>query len=298
MVDIFVEGGVRDKQDRNYSEAEAITEEIGSLLKDPQYVGRTIGVVSLLGFDQAKLIDNMVRGEFDASELHKREFECGDARTFQGSERDIIFLSMVVDRTSSKAVSGNMFEQRFNVAASRARDRMYLVRSVKGNELSEKDLRLTLLQHFDQPIVIDKYENSKLIDLCDSEFEKEFFTLLTSKGYKVIPQVKSGAYRIDLVVEGAGDARLAIELDGDEFHGPDRWQHDMQRQRVLERAGWTFWRCFASTWSLRKDEIFNELILHLTDMGIHPIGAVDSIPSLVDKRIWKSNIDQEAELTS
>ena len=289
LVDIFVEGGVRDKQDRNYAEAEAITQEIGAILRDPRYDGRTIGVVSLLGFDQAKLIDNMVRGQFDAGELFNREFECGDARTFQGSERDIIFLSMVVDPSSSRAVSGNMFEQRFNVAASRARDRMYLVRSVKGNELSDKDLRLTLLQHFDQPVVVDKEVNAKLIDLCESGFEKEVFTLLTSKGYKVIPQVKSGAYRIDMVVEGTGDARLAIELDGDEYHGPDRWQHDMQRQRVLERAGWTFWRCFASTWSLRKEEVFEELIEHLTSLHILPIGAVDAIPSIVDKRIWRSN---------
>ncbi len=29
---------------------------------------------------------------------------------------------------------------------------------------------------------------------------------------------------------------LAIECDGDESHGPDRWQHDMNRQRILERA--------------------------------------------------------------
>ena len=34
------------------------------------------------------------------------------------------------------ALSDQVFEQRFNVAASRARDRMYLVRSVKLAELS------------------------------------------------------------------------------------------------------------------------------------------------------------------
>ena len=296
LVDVFVENGVRDKQDRNHEEAEAIAQEIGAILANPEHAGRTIGVVSLLGFDQAKLIDSLVRSRFDAGELHRREFDCGDARTFQGSERDIVFLSMVVDRTSCKAVSGNMFEQRFNVAASRARDRMYLVRSVKANELSEKDLRLSLLRHFDKPIIVDKEGGEKLTDLCDSEFEKEVLTMLIDKGYKVTPQVKSGAYSIDMVVEGAGDARLAIELDGDEFHGPDRWKHDMQRQRILERAGWTFWRCFASTWSLRKDEVFQELLDHMTSLDIHPIGAIDSIPSLVQKRVWKR--EAPAEITN
>ena len=30
-------------------------------------------------------------------------------------------------------------------------------------------------------------------------------------------------YSIDMVVEGRGDQRLAIECDGDKYHGPERW---------------------------------------------------------------------------
>jgi hypothetical protein len=98
--------------------------------------------------------------------------------------------------------------------------------------------------------------------------------------------VKTGAYRIDLVVEGEGDARLAVECDGDEFHGPDRWGQDMRRQRVLERAGWTFWRCFASTWTLHKHEVLSELLERLDSMGIAPVGALELAPTMVEKRTW------------
>ena len=286
LIDIRVTNGVRSTQDCNEYEALAIAEEIAALLKDDRFAGRTLGVVSLLGMEQAKRIDTIVRDRCSAAELLHRHFECGDARTFQGSERDIMFLSMVVDPINCRALSGNMFEQRFNVAASRARDRMYLVRSVDASHLSERDLRLTLLSHFDKPIVADKETAEDLIALCESGFEREFFTMLTSRGYHVIPQVKAGAYRIDMVVEGADDTRLAIELDGDEYHGPDRWPHDMARQRVLERAGWIFWRCFASTWSLRKDEVLAELISQLTAMGVEPIGAASHLPTLVEKRVW------------
>ena len=104
---------------------------------------------------------------------------------------------------------------------------------------------------------------------------------------KVTVRVLSGAYRIDMVVEGAGDTRLAIECDSDEYHGPDRWPHDMNRQRVLERAGWVFWRCFASLWTLRKDDVLAELLLSLTAMGIEPQGAIEHAPSLVEKRVWQ-----------
>ncbi len=287
LVDIFVTDGFRDKHDHNNYEAQAIAEEISIILKNEAFASRTIGVVSLLGIDQAKHIDSIVRQQCDATELLHRKFACGEARTFQGSERDIMFLSMVVDSKNCHALSGLKFDQRFNVAASRARDRMYLVRSVKTADLSDKDLRLTLLNHFSQPMLTDKEEAKVLIDQCESGFEREVFSILASRGYRVIPQVKTGAYRIDMVVEGAGDNRLAIELDGDEYHGPDRWPHDMNRQRVLERAGWVFWRCFASTWSLRKDDVLHELLERLTALGIEPTGAMEHAPNLVEKRIWK-----------
>jgi very-short-patch-repair endonuclease len=242
--------------------------------------------VSLLGPDQAKYIDTLVRSRCDAAELMRRKFECGDARVFQGSERDIMFLSMVVDPKNARAVSGNTAEQRFNVAGSRARDRMYLVRSVKLTDLSHLDLRAGMLGHFSKPSEGSYEENKNLIELCESGFEKQVYSALVDKGYRVIPQVKAGSFRIDMVVEGERDARLAIECDGDEFHGPDRWAADMGRQRVLERAGWTFWRCFASTWSMRRDEVLEELLQRLTAMGIEPLGALEKTPSLVEQRTW------------
>ena len=149
---------------------------------------------------------------------------------------------------------------------------MYLVRSVTAADLSDKDLRVGLLSRFEKPIVTEDQESDVLIERCESGFEKQVFAALSSRGYRTIPQVKTGAYHIDLVVEGANDARLAIECDGDEYHGPDRWQDDMKRQRVLERAGWTFWRCFASTWTLRREDVLGELLERLSGMGIEQAG--------------------------
>lgn len=289
LVDLFVEDGVRDGRDRNDAEAQAIADEIGAILADESLAGRTLGVVSLLGLEQARHIDAVVRARFEAAELLRRHFTCGDARTFQGSERDIMFLSLVVDARQCKALSGNGAEQRFNVAASRARDRMVLVRSVRLEELSEKDLRRSLLAHFENPLPgAEAREDKPLRALCESGFEREVFDALVQRGYRVLPQVRAGAYRIDLVVEGAHDARLAIECDGDAFHGPERWQQDVQRQRVLERAGWVFWRCFASTWTLQREAVLAELLARLAELGIEPVGS-DGAPasSLVERRTWR-----------
>jgi very-short-patch-repair endonuclease len=285
LVDVFVADGVRNKRDVNPQEAEFIASEIEAILRDPRLRKRTLGVVSLLGPEQAKYIYNLVVSRVDVAELERRKFACGDAYVFQGSERDIMFLSMVADSINHRALSGQTFEQRFNVAASRARDRMYLVRSVKLGELSAADLRRSLVEHFSAPMEFADDEKT-LIGLCESGFEREVYSALADHGYRVTPQVKAGAYRIDMVVEGANDMRLAIECDGDEFHGPDRWAADMQRQRILERAGWVFWRCFASTWSLRKDEVLAELRGNLHAMGIEPLGALERMPMVVESRTW------------
>ena len=70
------------------------------------------------------------------------------------------------------------------------------------------------------------------------------FDELSNAGYRVTPQVPVGGYFIDMVIEGTEDRRLAVECDGDKYHGPEQWAHDTARQRILERAGWSFWRCF------------------------------------------------------
>lgn len=293
LVDLHVVGGTRGAKDENKLEALAIAEEIEALLSNPKFAGRTIGVVSLLGPEQAKYIDTLVRSRVDAMELMRRKFDCGDARLFQGSERDITFLSMVADPNNCRALSGNTFAQRFNVAASRARDRMYLVRSVDLSNLSHLDLRRGLLSHFSKPMDGSVNQTKSLIAECESGFEKDVYIALFSRGYRVVPQVKAGSFRIDMVVEGDEDARLAIECDGDEFHGPDRWAADMNRQRVLERAGWTFWRCFASTWSMRKDEVLKELIDLLAAMGIEPLGALERSSTLVEYRPWAAKVSKD-----
>ena len=86
-------------------------------------------------------------------------------------------------------------------------------------------------------------------------------------GYRVQPQVKVGPYAIDLVVEGYDDRRLAIELDGDAYHGPERWSEDLARQRVMERVGWRFWRCWGSSFLLDPDACMDDLLRALRSLS-------------------------------
>jgi very-short-patch-repair endonuclease len=210
--------------------------------------------------------------------LQRYRVACGDARTFQGRERDVMFLSMVCAPNDVGApLARETFAQRFNVAASRARDRMYLVRSVEAQHLAEGDrLRRGLLAHFAAPFAPEVVQDGDPRALCESPLERDVYDWLARHGYRVRPQVKVGTYRIDLVVEGDNDARLAVECDGDKYHGADKWTADVRRQRVLERAGWSFWRCFASTFVRRREAALEDLANALAARGIHPAPAASA----------------------
>lgn len=292
LVDVIVEDGFR-KGDLNLAETRFIVDEIKAIVQDEQMTKRSIGVVSLLGDKQALKIWEMLEDEIGIDIIRRHKIACGDARTFQGKERDIMFLSMVVSRGNASALSRDTFAQRFNVAASRARDRMYLVRSVITEDLSEADrLRRALIAHFSAPFAKDETRVKNLRELCESPFEREVYDILTERGYHVIPQVPVGEFRIDMVVEGHQDNRLAIECDGDRYHGADRWEDDMRRQRILERAGWHFWRCFASTFVMHKHEIVEDLLQTLKSRGIEPIGCGACTSNYVEQRKFSAFNDE------
>lgn len=294
LVDIFVQDGYR-QGDTNQAEARFIVDEIVRIVDDPAMEKRTIGMVSLLGDKQAMLVWEMLTQELGPEKMAHHRIACGDARTFQGKERDIMFLSMVVALGEKfAALSRDTFAQRFNVAASRARDRMYLVRSIEINDLSTADkLRRNLIGHFTLPFSQDENRVTHLRELCESPFEREVYDILIERGYRVTPQVKVGEFRIDMVVEGHNDHRLAIECDGDRYHGPDRWDADMRRQRVLERAGWVFWRCFASHFVRQRETVVSDLLKTLVERGIEPIGSENAPRSVhtEQRKVTVLNLD-------
>jgi hypothetical protein len=80
-------------------------------------------------------------------------------------------------------------------------------------------------------------------------------------------QQQVGQYRLDIVVAGP-NGRLAIECDGDRWHGEDVWHRDRARQEVLERAGWTFERVRGSSFYRDPDAAMQPVWRHLNDLGI------------------------------
>ncbi|MEQ4519564.1 AAA domain-containing protein [Pseudarthrobacter sp. B907] len=263
--------------DVNEPEALQAANLIADMCDDEQYDGMTFGVVTLLGSSQAKLIWEKLYDRLGPEQLEERKIRCGEAANFQGDERDVIVISTVVaiDPSQSTTRFGAMTSvkdlRKINVAASRARNQMWVVTSVDPEMLPNGDLRAALIRHC-ASYVAEAPAQEELLDACESVFERRVVSALLGRGYRAVEVQKTvGRYRLDIVVSGP-ERRLAIECDGDRWHGPDVWHQDRARQEVLERAGWTFERIRGSAFFRDPDAAMVSVWSHLDSLGI-PTGG-------------------------
>ncbi|CAM3449355.1 AAA domain-containing protein [Nocardioides dubius] len=269
----------------NPAEADALVAQLIACLHDPAYEGKTFGVISLMGKEQAKAIETRLMLAVNPEDWAARQLRCGDAADFQGSERDVMFLSMVKTAESGKRVGSltmEMYVQRYNVAVSRAKDQMWLFHSLLLSDLGNpEDMRHALLDYVtnvearasspDDRILQSAVPDDVRVEPFDSLFEQRVFNRVHGRGYSVIAQYPDQGYRIDLVVVGV-NGNLAIECDGDHWHGPDAYYRDLARQRDLERCGWTFFRIRESDYYLDPDAALAGLWPLLEELTTERVG--------------------------
>lgn len=276
--------GFREGNEKtNQVEAEEIASLVVACLSDPAYAlnefqePTTFGVISLLGIEQALLIEEMLRRKLSPSTFATHRLLCGNAAQFQGDERDVIFLSMVDGPPDNGQLPNrdagprDLYKKRYNVAVSRARNQLWVVHSLDPTaHLKPRDLRRRLIEHARDPQALLRAMEVQG-KRTDSVFETLVLQRLLAAGYRVQTQWPVGAYRIDLVVEGRS-SRLAVECDGERWHTPEQLQQDIDRQAVLERLGWKFVRIRGSVFFRDPDAAMAPVFAKLDQLGIEPLG--------------------------
>ena len=280
VVPLRVQGAERiDKV--NAVEAANVASLLVACTREPEYRDATFGVVSLLGDEQALEIDRLLRQHLPESDYVNRRVLCGNAAHFQGDERDVMFLSMVHAPNGGplSLLTDAAYQQRFNVAASRARDQMWVLYSIDPQvDLKPGDLRRRLIEHALDPEARAR-ELGQKSRRVESDFERRVLERLVAKGYRVQPQHSVGAYRIDLVVDGEG-GRLAVECDGERYHTAENLDEDMARQSILERLGWKFVRIRGSVFYRDPDRAMAPVFERLAALGIDPRREVSIEPTV------------------
>jgi very-short-patch-repair endonuclease len=194
----------------------------------------------------------------------KREkFFVKNIERVQGDERDAI----IITPGYAPNLEGNVLlqfgslnnaggERRLNVAASRAKNSLHLVTSLKSTDIDahrSKSRSIALFKSF-----LNFMENAGRLEempegsaVPQSPFEEEVYAALIKTGLQVDCQVGDSRYKIDFGVRHPKTSKylLAIEADGWTYHSsPYARERDWLRQEVLERKGWTFVRIWSTDW--------------------------------------------------
>ncbi|MGH2568827.1 MAG: AAA domain-containing protein, partial [Bacteroidota bacterium] len=235
----LIQGAMDSPDERvNGQEADAVITKLIELLKKPEYRDKTFGILSVFR-EQVEHLKELAFDRIDASTREKIRLIVETADGFQGDERDVILYSFRYAPNSSRSLFTFMStkdgEKRLNVALTRARNQIFCFISVPPNEFPQSQIK-NFLRYIQDPSTL-KPETEP----WDSEFEKEVHSLLEGYGLTIFPQYKSCGFKIDLVATDQNGKVLAVECDGWEFHY-DEWgqlfESDIERQSILERAGW------------------------------------------------------------
>ncbi|WP_338946188.1 AAA family ATPase [Fusobacterium pseudoperiodonticum] len=295
IIDYKVNGKRDEKSKINRVEAETIVSLIEACLAMKEYKNSTFGVISLLGDKQAELIQDLIVKRISATEIENHKILCGNSASFQGDERDIMFISLVDSSEENKSLRlvgegvEGAIRKRYNVAISRAKDQLWIVHSIDKNALKEGDLRKELFDYIDS-LKENNFEKTSIENTTISDFENEVARHLLEKNYTVKQKWRVGSYDIDMVAI-YDDKKIAIECDGKTLnHTEEEVIANLEEQEILERCGWEFIRVRASEYFRNPEKAIKDLIIQLDDKGIYP----NHKEIYTDKNELLNNIKSEA----
>jgi len=260
-----VEGRVKPGAQENEREARALVDHLKKLLLHPAYSQASFGVICLFE-QQMQLVNEMVADEVGDEIATAHQLVVVNPDGFQGDERDVILYSlsydgngMTRDQLSSRQADRPHIQGMLNVAFTRPRDEMHIFHSADIKDFGMADGKGPIKDWLDHCSGLKEKRGPQDRSLqaqmakADSGFEQQVMTALAGvegRVVKVRAQYPCCGYFIDIIAS-EGDNRIAIECDGEWVHLDEHGElkiEDIERQEVLERAGWRVLRIPYRSW--------------------------------------------------
>lgn len=247
----------------NLNEAVAIVNKLVELVSNLAYTGKSFGVISLQGKNQAKLIGELAQKEPDL-DLDTMRFRSATAAEFQGDERDVIFLSMVVSDSYTRMAKQTKKEarQRYNVAMSRAKEQVWLFHSA-DHALPSGGFREKLLNHIRNYQAVEERTQILVPALTPEQpapppFRNKtqimVYEWLLNQGHRVTPGWQLGEDTFDLTVHLSNGTKFVITIEDEE--GRTAVTNRIKREIVLARSGWAFYHLDPVCFGYSPDAVF------------------------------------------
>lgn len=307
-------GGTRT----NPAEARAIVSEItGRLLAQahlPRQQQLSYGVVTF-NAEQQRLIEDLLDEEVRKTPEIEPFFDITrpepvmvkNLESVQGDERDVMMFSITYGPDQTGRLSMNFGplnrqggERRLNVAITRARSELLVFSSIGAGDI---DLSRTAalgvhdLKHF-----LDYAERgvralgeivTGSMGSFESPFEAAVSEALTNRGWRVIPQVGVGGFRIDLGVvhpDEPGRFLAGIEADGATYHaGRTARDRDKLRELVLRSLGWQIIRIWSTDWWIDRRSALSAVDARLREL-------LEADRARVHEELVRADEDEERRL--
>jgi very-short-patch-repair endonuclease len=160
-----------------------------------------------------------------------------------------------------------------NVAFTRARDEVHVFHSAPVESFGMAGGRPGALQDWLYHCASVQHEGGQRVSAragkVDSEFEANVAEALRARGVDVRHQYPACGFSIDLVGELEGE-RVAIECDGEIYHHDEHGNlrvEDLERQAILERAGWRVLRIPYRKWRSQPDVEIGRILTGLRNFA-------------------------------
>ncbi|KAJ1453668.1 hypothetical protein M885DRAFT_618863 [Pelagophyceae sp. CCMP2097] len=268
LVDAPVKGKKQGKV--NPAEADALVDYLAKEVRTGAIAqrGASVAVISLLGVEQARLLRKKVLEKLTDAELARHKVIVGDPSSLQGDERDVVLLSLVASPGQAPAQVGRTSEQKFNVALSRARDRMVLFRSLDAADIkNQDDLKARTISFFKAHHRLSDDAAPRLSPFTAHSVEGQLCSWLDAERFSY-DSACSLANSCAVVEDTDEDRRLCLCVDG----AGSAADHvaAVKEQRVLERGGWLFFRVWTAEWLLDREACQRKILDACAAAGVRP----------------------------
>ncbi len=252
--------GIRNEKGQNLEEASAILTYIKTIIQKEltfsKKMCQSIGILSPFRA-QVTLLRSMISKSITAQNIRRHQLLIGTPHQFQGEERDLMFISFVVDKDTHP--STYLYLNRldiFNVSITRARLAQHLFFSISPQELPANYLLTQYLQATKKMMAIDHLEENE-----EDEFMKDVITVL--KGWniqKIFPNYSIAGIEVEIVVVYQ-EKTFCIDLVGYPGDFEDSWP--VNRIKLMSRIGIQTFTLPYTAWYTDKAKITDALFYFL-----------------------------------
>ncbi len=244
--------GKRDPSGANRIEADQLVADLVQCIEASSVdAPPTIGVISPFR-DQVEYLASSLDRSLSFEQMRRHDLLIGTAHTFQGEERDEMYISLAIDDTAHSATMRFLNNpQLLNVAVTRARHLQFLYASFDPQQLDKQSLLSQLMHSVESPMAHRTNTNAP-VDAFRTEIARE----LEKLGLRTWQDFCIASEPIDLIIESS-ERSLALDLIG--YPGQLSTAYPLERYRMLHRAGLDILPLSYRDWRLRRGPVLQRI---------------------------------------